>query len=896
MKLVNRFAWAVISLLIILVSESSYAQWSTNPAVNNAVCTATNNQDYPTIASDDYGGTIITWEDYRSGTDYDIYAQRINSSGTVQWTTNGVAICTAASDQGYPAIVSDGYGGAIITWYDNRSGNYEIYAQRINSSGVVQWTANGVAVCTVMNTLAHPALVSDGSGGAIITWPDFRNGTDDDIYAQRVNSAGVVQWTANGVPVDTTTGNQDSPTLTSDGSGGAIITWHDYRNGTDYDIYAQRVTSAGSVEWTTNGVAVCTATKYKYGPMIVSDGYEGAIITWFDSRNGTDYDIYAQRINSSGTVQWTTNGVPIDTTTGNQDYPTLTSDGSGGAIITWYDHRSGTSYDIYAQHVNSAGVVQWTTNGVAICTSSGDQISPMIESDGAGGAIIVWADSRSVDENIYAQRISSSGVVEWTTNGVAVCDAAGTQNSPTIVSDGSGGAIITWVDLRSGTGFDIYAQRLDRLGNLYPEPWVTLAGDVSNDQGGKMRVLWNADPLDTYSDTTVTSYTVLMGVKSSGLLGNAKPGGKTPHVEKVADDTLYWQTAATVTANWSTGYNALVATSADSGPQGTPYYYFKVIANTSDRGTFWTSNIDSGYSVDNLPPGDPAGLAGKINSDSILLHWSAVKAPDLWGYQVYRNTSTITDVSSLTPYATTTDTTYTDNSPLTSSQSYYAILARDIHGNLSGESNEISFTPEDFSLSVTLTAFTATEEGNGVALKWKTGSETNNAGFLVMREKDGDASFKEIAGYKTDNALIGLGTSTDGKAYLYTDYSPLAPGKYIYELQNVTTDGKTEVYNQIIVDVTAPTDYALYQNYPNPFNPSTNIRFDLKDQSTVTLDVYNTLGQMVDKWNYGLMDAGRYSELIDMSRHASGIYFYRLSAIGNKGENFESIKKLVLMK
>ena len=123
----------------------------------------------------------------------DIYAQRINGSGAVQWTANGVAISTATDYQYYPTIVSDGAGGAIITWYDHRSGtNDDIYAQRINASGAVQWTANGVAICTAANYQEFPTIVSDGAGGAVITWHDLRNGLAD-IYAQRVDANGVTE-------------------------------------------------------------------------------------------------------------------------------------------------------------------------------------------------------------------------------------------------------------------------------------------------------------------------------------------------------------------------------------------------------------------------------------------------------------------------------------------------------------------------------------------------------------------------------------------------------------------------------------------------------------------------------------------------------------------------------
>ncbi|MGA2625028.1 MAG: T9SS type A sorting domain-containing protein [Bacteroidota bacterium] len=452
---------AVGLLVTAMYVTPTLAQWSADPAVNTAICTATNDQENPTIISDGSGGAIITWEDYRSGSNWDVYAQRVNASGTPQWTTNGVAVCTATGGQYDPNIVSDGSGGAIITWYDNRSGDIHIYAQRVNASGTPQWTTNGVAVCTATGSQQFPAIVSDGSHGAIITWWDYRSGSNYDIYAQRVDSNGLRQWIvssdSNGVAICTATGDQRYPAIVSDGSGGAFITWEDHRSGSIWDVYAQRV-NGGTAQWISNGNAICTATGDQHYPAIVSDGSGGAIITWQDSR-GSDVDIYAQDVNASGTVQWTVGGVAICKATYDQQYPSIFSDGLGGAIITWCDSRNGNSA-IYAQRVNGDSAVQWTVNGVAICNASSDQEHPTIVSDGSHGAIITWYDYRSGSNyDIYAQRVIASGAVQWTAGGAAICTATGDQQYPTIVSDGSGGAIITWQDYRSGI-YDIYAQRV----------------------------------------------------------------------------------------------------------------------------------------------------------------------------------------------------------------------------------------------------------------------------------------------------------------------------------------------------------------------------------------------------------------------------------------------------
>ena len=168
-----RAALTVLLSLLMLgsLTRRGWAAWPHDPNNGNvALCTAANDQAYPTIVSDGAGGAIVTWQDYRSGTTSDIYAQRVNAAGVPQWTANGVALCTAAGVQQSPTIVSDGAGGAIVTWQDLRGGTtYDIYAQRVNAAGVPLWTADGVAQCTAGNDQLVPMIASDGAGGAIVT-------------------------------------------------------------------------------------------------------------------------------------------------------------------------------------------------------------------------------------------------------------------------------------------------------------------------------------------------------------------------------------------------------------------------------------------------------------------------------------------------------------------------------------------------------------------------------------------------------------------------------------------------------------------------------------------------------------------------------------------------------
>ena len=178
MRLLNsRLKLLMLTMIISLLSVvSAKAEWSNDPNINLAICTATGNQDYPKLISDGNGGVIIVWFDNRNG-NYDIYAQKIDYSGKLLWPSQGVCICSAPDDQEWVEMISDGVGGAIVVWQDSRNGysDKDIYAQRIDDSGNIIWPSDGVPICSAESHQEIPKLISDEVGGAIIVWEDYRN-------------------------------------------------------------------------------------------------------------------------------------------------------------------------------------------------------------------------------------------------------------------------------------------------------------------------------------------------------------------------------------------------------------------------------------------------------------------------------------------------------------------------------------------------------------------------------------------------------------------------------------------------------------------------------------------------------------------------------------------------
>lgn len=420
----------------------------------------------PAIMADGIGGAIISWQESRYDVSYNLYAQRIDKNGYLLWKRDGIAICMATGNQLRSHLIPDGTGGAIISWIDARSGKYDIYAQRIDSTGVIQWSLNGVGICTAPGNQYSPCSAPDGSGGFYFVWWDDRE-VNRRIYCQQVDSYGNAQWINNGIPINSVNSYQGSSKIVTDEKGNAIVVWEDERYGTfNSHIFGQKVDKQGNRMWASNGVDISPyCAGWDLLPQILLDNDSGVFVVWQQGMSESR-DIYAQRVDSSGALLWPNSGLAISLNPGDYPAPKVASDGYGGMIITWLDTRSGRD-DIYAQLVSEDGVCQWASKGVLVFEGSPSMgiaySDPRITTDEAHGAIISWMGRYSTESSwdIFAQRIDDGGAILWTAQAIIICSAEGWQYYPQIVRNNESGAIITWQDERLGDDkYEIYAMRV----------------------------------------------------------------------------------------------------------------------------------------------------------------------------------------------------------------------------------------------------------------------------------------------------------------------------------------------------------------------------------------------------------------------------------------------------
>ncbi|HNS81643.1 MAG TPA: hypothetical protein PKM67_09330 [Kiritimatiellia bacterium] len=197
-----------------------------------------------------------------------------------------------------------------------------------------------------------------------------------------------------------------------------------------------------------------------------------------DGDEGRSCTTMVQRLDEDGTILWG-DGIPLaglyDLYEIQKTWPRIAADGSGGAVVIYNDkdHRG----NVHAQRLDAGGNMLWDTNGIIVC-SNATSVTVMatclvrVEPD---TWVAVWSDNRTGYYNVYAQKVSGTGVVAWTENGLPVCTVPenhawqdqsfewSNKQQLQAIPDGEGGVWIAWLSSYGNQGY--YLQHLDENGN-----------------------------------------------------------------------------------------------------------------------------------------------------------------------------------------------------------------------------------------------------------------------------------------------------------------------------------------------------------------------------------------------------------------------------------------------
>ena len=489
------------------------------------ICRAPQLQQNFKVCSDGNNGLFVLWEDFRSGTFWNLYAQHFNSDGELLWPENGIDLFGSLSEnQKNPDLIPDGLGGFVFVYqrYGDNTRGYDIARGRVKENGSLAYQ---FSVCYSIEDQINPVIVQKGKD-AIIAWEDYRYGTKD-IYGQMIGiQEGLIKWEPNGKGIAKWEGEQSHPQVVTSVIGNyQVFIWESIKEG-KVSLHASRVDQYGEPVWSEGSKALCEVpggqdqvsvlpvdgqgfwcswrdSREQFGNKIYlqsldpggkfrlqSEGVELAsshsgiyakiedlqiepaqngdfFLAWKDYRNGEkNPDIYLQRIDASGKPVWKEGGIDITPVVGEQSRPTLVNDGAGGLIVCWVDRRNGRDVNLYTQRISSRGLTLWRANGELICDAPKSQSYVKAVTDGREGVIVAWSDARNLMTSgfdLYIQRINFQGKPLWGENGKPFARYPGLQSSPSLISDDNSGAYIAWMDMRNEVS-NIYIQHINQYG------------------------------------------------------------------------------------------------------------------------------------------------------------------------------------------------------------------------------------------------------------------------------------------------------------------------------------------------------------------------------------------------------------------------------------------------
>ncbi len=179
--------------------------------------------------------------------------------------------------------------------------------------------------------------------------------------------------------------------------------------------------------------------------------------------------------------------------------------------------------------------------------------------------------------------------------------------------------------------------------------------------------------------------------------------------------------------------------------------------------------------------------------------------------------------------------------------------------NLAKYSPVTASDTDDQSLPVTMTEMSATtSQEQGIVITWRTESEVNTTGFNVYKSEAEQDNYKQL----NLSLIPGQGNSSSGYEYSYSDRDIREGLIYWYKIIEIARDGAKQEYGPIRVEgvSTVPDEFSISQNYPNPFNPETTFKYQLAEDSRVTINVYNLLGEKIKQLVKEDKPAGYYTE------------------------------------
>jgi hypothetical protein len=398
------------------------------------------------------------------------------------WPTDPAAnlsIAEGGGDQVLPKLSARSGGGCYVAWMDAPT-NYNVRIQRLDYAGDEMWAHNGILVSDHPQNswLTDWDMLTDSAGNAVLVFNDIRAGGDWDIYAYKIAPDGSMLWGADGVTLSDNADFEAAPKVTETSDGEFVFVWSRSPNVGDGSIMMQRLEADGTPRLPLGGMPVAGEAGESPSFCVICPGLAGSVIVgWLRDTAVylSDRHYRAEMFDAIGGSAW---GAPVEvyneTVLPIGYEPIIQSDEAGGAVLLWHRYYGGI-YNSCVQHLDAAGNELFPHNGLVVSTNAGMyHISPTLAQ--SGGDIYVFWDERNTSQSqwgIFGQRFAPDGTRLWGNSGRMFLPTNSLYKSFYRALPAAGGAKLFWIEEPAGYGSDqIRGFRTDSDGNF------TWPGDI----------------------------------------------------------------------------------------------------------------------------------------------------------------------------------------------------------------------------------------------------------------------------------------------------------------------------------------------------------------------------------------------------------------------------------
>jgi len=457
-------------MIMFLVINTTYPQWSTNPYENLQVAVHGGNIH---VAPDGNGGAIVAFNNFA-----DIvkgYMQVIDRYGYLKWSEPKV-ILDGPGLRSYVMDIFRNPDGTILIGH--RSGytyidpiprfEYDPFVQKLDSNGNKLWGENGIRlrVDSTGKNISGIDFCYDGDGGVFAFWnfsyevnypPYFY----DSLFIQHISKDGKRLWGENGILVDDNIIDVLDGWIVNDDSGGIFIQYYKQTN----VYYVKKFDSSGNLNWT-------LSLPIRFSRAI-KDGNGGVIVSGVKDVTGPE-QLIINRVSSEGEKLWGDGIIVDDSVNNNLRYPAEIFLNPDSTVTVFWDTDWWPNDDIFLQRYTLAGEQVWEEHLKVSEFTSPKGRGAIIMSDNNSN-LIVWGEYRD-SSLLFTQKIDRWENKLW--NDDKLIMSHDPFDEPNVITDGNDGAILVWrIDPPWG---GIYAQQISKYGNLGEVITTTISEDNNN--------------------------------------------------------------------------------------------------------------------------------------------------------------------------------------------------------------------------------------------------------------------------------------------------------------------------------------------------------------------------------------------------------------------------------